>query len=442
MNSRIKQLQEEIGAKNKAAREILDLTATEKRALKAEENDKLISFEKERDALVLTLEAEYRSFAAAAKNPRADLSRSEHRAIASFDWNKILNHMDRAFRGQPTQLDGFEAEMVQEGEKEARSAQVKASGLVLPRVLVRSGDREARDMTATGTTSTTLDQGGMTIATNKAGLLDDFYNASIIRQAGATVLEGLIGNLDVPRLVADATAPVKKAENVAATENTPTTLMLSLTPKRLPSYIDISDQLLLQSSSAIEMVLRRNLTAAMVAVQEAAFFHGGGTSEANGIAGTSGIGSVAGGTNGAAPTWAHIVALETAVDTTNALLGNLHYATNGQVRGKLKSTAKVASSDSVMVLNNNNDLNGYMPLFTNAISRTLTKGSSGAVASAIFFGNFADYWVGYWSGISLELIRDKTLAIAGQRTLVASTYYDGGVVRPKSFAAMLDALAA
>jgi HK97 family phage major capsid protein len=64
------------------------------------------------------------------------------------------------------------------------------------------------------------------------------------------------------------------------------------------------------------------------------------------------------------------------------------------------------------------------------------------VCSAIFFGNFSDYYVGYWSGISLEMIRDKANAIAGLYTLVASAYYDGGVVRPKSFAAMLDALGA
>jgi hypothetical protein len=88
-----------------------------------------------------------------------------------------------------------------------------------------------------------------------------------------------------------------------------------------------------------------------------------------------------------------------------------------------------------------NMLNGYRTAFTNAISRTLTKGDS-SVASAIFFGNFADFYDAYWGGVSLELIRDKTNAIGGLYTLVASVYYDGGVVRPKSFAAMLDALGA
>jgi len=367
------------------------------------------------------------------------LSDDETRSINQFDTAKLLRHLHANARGANVGvLDGIEAEMIQEGEREARAAGINTSGIVLPRILVRR-QHENRDMTAQG--GTAGDQGGNTIQTNKAGLLDDFFNQSVIRQAGATVLEGLTGNLDIPRLIA-GTTPAKKTENAAADEVSPTTAMLSLTPKRLPAYIDISEMLMKQSSSAIDAILRKHLTAQMLAVSEAAFFHGGGTSEANGIAGTSGIGSVAGGTNGLAPTNAHIIALETAVDTTNALLGNLRYVSNGQIRGKLKQTLRNPSgTDASFILGDSGLVNGYSPLFTNAVSRTLTKGSS-SLASAIFFGNFSDYYVGYWGGVSLELVRDKTNAISGLYTLVASTYYDGGVVRPKSFAAMLDALGA
>jgi HK97 family phage major capsid protein len=220
--------------------------------------------------------------------------------------------------------------------------------------------------------------------------------------------------------------------------------MLQLSPKRLPAYVDISERLLLQSSAAIQQIVGRNLTAQMLGVQEVAIFHGGGTNEPTGIAGTSGIGSVAGGTNGLAPTLANIIALETAVDTNNALLGSLGYITNGQIRGKLKGTPRVASTDSMMILDDRAGglLNGYRPYFTNAVSRTLTKGTADSVCSAIFFGNWQDLYIAYWGGISLEMVRDKTNAISGLYTLVASSYYDAGVVRPKSFAAMLDALGA
>ena len=440
--NRLKDLHEKRGAKLSAASTIVNQARAEKRELTADENQKVTTIHAEVESIDGTIHTEIRqaSFESAAA-PK--LSKGEERTVNGFDFSKVLNHMNCVARGTASVLEGVELEMTQEGLREARASGISAPGVVLPRVLVRRGGNqpaERRDMTATGTTTTTLDQGGMTIATAKTGLLDDFFNASVLRQAGCTVLENLVGNLDIPRLTA-GTAPAKKAENAAADEVTPLTAMLSLSPKRLPAYIDISEQLLRQSSSAIEAVLRTHLVNQMTAVQEASFFHGGGTSEPTGIAATSGIGSVAGGTNGLAPTLAHLIALETAVDSTNALLGNLRYISNGQIRGKLKSTAINATYGDRMILGDNGLLNGYQPLFSNAVSRTLTKGNQ-SLSSAIFFGNFADFYAAYWGGISLEMVRDKTNAIGGLYTLVASAYYDGGVVRPKSFAAMLDALGA
>ena len=337
-------------------------------------------------------------------------------------------------------LDGIESELIHEGQKEARDAGIMQRGVMLPRVLVRRQGFEARDMTATGTTSVAGDQGGMTIATEKRGLLDDFYNALVIRQTGALVMEGLQGNVDMPRYV-KPTAPAGKAENGSADELSPTTAMISLQPKRLPAFIDLSDRLLIQSSAAIEAVVRKNLTQQLGDVMEIAFINGAQSSatEAAGILTTSGIGAVAGGANGAVPTWGNIVDLESAVANANAASGALHYLTNTKVRGKLKQTVRVASTDSRFIWDGA-DLNGYAPLVSNAVPSTLTKGSSSGICSAIIFGNFNDYAIGFWAGLSLELIRDSANAKVGMHTLVANSYYDGAVLRPASFAAMKDAL--
>lgn len=436
---KLKELQEKRGELVTQVRQTLDTAATESRGLTADEQTALSKLESEADGLTSLIDAEVRQMSR--ESQRApQFSKQEGRDVDSFDMAKVLNHLHADARGSRVgNLDGIEAEMIAEGIKEARAAGIQSAGILLPRMLVR---RENRDMTATGTTSTTGDQGGMTIATNKRGLLDDFFNASVLRGLGSTVLEGLTGNLDIPRLTA-GTAGAKKAENATADEVTPLTAMLSLSPKRLPAYIDISEQLLNQSSVAIEAILRNHLTAQMSAVREAAFFHGGGTNEPTGIAGTSGIGSVAGGTNGAAPVWTHLTGLEEKVDAQNALLGNLAYVSNGQIRKKLKETPRQSSGvEGNFLLGTDNMVNGYKAAFTNAVSRTLTKGSASAVCSAIFFGNFADFYEAYWGGVSLEMVRDKTNAISGLYTLVANCYYDGGVVRPKSFAAMLDALGA
>lgn len=440
MSQRLRTIQEQRGAKVKELDSIFAKARTENRTLTPEESTKYDGIEADVRALDTDMQREVRHVATMS-NLAPELSRDEARTVDRFDLGVAL----RALVGGQ-KLEGAEGEMIAEGQKEAREAGIGAkSGLMLPRILVRRGGFEARagsSLSATGTTSTTLDQGGMTIATQKAGLLDDFYNASILRQNGATVLDGLIGNLDVPRIL-QATNPAKKTENANADAANQTTSMLSLKPKRLPAYVDIGEQLLMQSSSVIEQVVRRNLTAQLAAIQEVAFFHGGGTSEANGIAGTSGIGSVVGGTNGLAPTWTQIVGLESKVDTANALLGEPRYFINGATKAQLKTTLKNSNTgtDSNYIISDMspNIMNGYGWKYTNAISRLLTKGSS-STCSALFFGNPADYWIAYWGGLNIELLRDSTNAIAGQYRLAVAAYYDGGVVRAQSWSAMLDAL--
>lgn len=427
MSQQLKTLNEKRGAKLQEAQNIRSAAETEKRGFTDEERNALTGINSEIENIDKDIDLEVRSIANSSKKA-PELSRQESRDVAKFDIAKVLRALHRGIGN----IDGIEAEMIQEGEREARAAGLIMKGICLPEMICN------RDLSVTG--GTTTQYGGELVATSKQGLLGDFYNASVLAQNGALVLRGLQGNVDLPRY-AKATDPTKKAENAAADELSPTFASLSLSPKRLPAFIDISDQLLMQSSAVLEPFLRQELMAQLTAIQEVAFFHGGGTNEPTGIAGTSGIGSVAGGTNGAAPDWADMIDLESAVANVNAATGRLHYITNSKVRGKLKKTAKVSSTDSVMVWQGN-DINGYAPLVTNAVSSTLTKGSSSGVCSAIFFGNVQDFVIGYWGGLMLEMVRDTTGAKAGQSTLVANTYYDGGVLRPKSWAAMLDALTA
>jgi HK97 family phage major capsid protein len=440
MSTRLKELSEKRGAKLKEASALIAKATEEKRELTSAEQETIAKLHTDAEAINGTIMIEARQLAIESQKA-PQLSRQEARDIATFDLGKVLRRMRDALDGsQSFALDGIESEILKEGRNEAQQAGVLHRGVMLPRMIVRRTGYEARDMTATGTTSVAGDQGGMTIATEKRGLLDDFYNALVIRQAGALVMEGLQGNVDMPRYV-KPTAPAGKAENGSADELSPTTAMISLQPKRLPAFIDLSDRLLIQSSAAIEAVVRKNLTQQLGDVMEIAFINGAQSSatEAAGILTTSGIGAVAGGTNGAVPTWGNIVDLESAVANANAASGALHYLTNTKVRGKLKQTVRVASTDSRFIWDGE-DLNGYAPLVSNAVPSTLTKGSSSGICSAIIFGNFNDYAIGFWAGLSLELIRDSANAKVGMHTLVANSYYDGAVLRPASFAAMKDAL--
>ena len=308
---------------------------------------------------------------------------------------------------------------------------------------MRSGysvaNMERRDLTA-GTNNA----GGYTVATDvlASSFIELLRNRMMVRAAGATMLADLQGNVAIPSQSAGATA-YWVAENGAPTESQQTLGQVSLTPKTVGAYTDYSRRLLMQSSIDVEAFVRSDLATVLALAIDLAALHGTGASnQPTGIAATSGIGSVAGGTNGLAPAWSHIVGLETEVAIDNADIGRLSYMTNAKVRGKLKQTAKVASTDSVMIWGDSDTpLNGYPAFVTNQVSSTLDKGTSTGVCSAIFFGNWADLLIGMWGGLDI-LVDPYTGSTAGTTRIVALQDVDVAVRHAQSFAAMLDALTA
>ena len=109
---------------------------------------------------------------------------------------------------------------------------------------------------------------------------------------------------------------------------------------------------MLQSDPSAEQIVRDDILNAVAAKIEDVAIEGDGSNEPTGITKTSGIGSVAIGTNGGAPTWASVVDLVKEVEIDDAKIndGSCSFLTNSKVKSKLAQTAKVSSSDSVMVL--------------------------------------------------------------------------------------------
>lgn len=439
MSQLLKSLSEQRGAKHKEAQTIIEKVTAEKRGFTDDERSTVNGLQNEIDKFDADIEIEVRNISQATKvGPQ--FSKQEERDIGKFQLGKVVAHLDRVFRGQPSQLDGIEREMGEEGIKESRAAGVNVGGFVVPTMLI--ANRESR-ATLSATGGTTAQYGGELVATEVGGIFGDFYNNSVMEANGATVLTGLMNNLNLPNYI-QGSAPAKKTENEAAGDVAGTFTALELSPNRLAGYAVISDQLMMQSAENVGRVVGAEISNAMRAVKELAFFHGAGTNEPVGIAATSGIGSVVGGTNGAAPDWADIVDLETAI-AIDDVSGEIVYFTNPTVRGKLKKTLVTATYGDYHVWDSrspNAPLNGYRAAITNAIKKTLTKGTSSGVCSAIFAGVPRHYYIGYWGGVSLEIVRDSTDAKAGQRTLVANAYYDGGLRKAQAFSAMLDALTA
>lgn len=334
------------------------------------------------------------------------------RAAISGDWSKA----------------GLELEASKAAEKNIGQ---KRGSFVIPHdVLI-----EQRDLTVgTGT-------GDQIVGTNlmAGSFIEALRNRMVLKQAGAGVMAGLVGDVAIPKRVTSTTA-YWVTEDGAPSESASAFGQVSLSPKTVAAYEDISRKLILQGTPDAEKLVRDDMVQSLALAIDLAGFHGTGANyQPTGIAATNGIGSVVGGANGAAPDRADIIDLETAVAVDNADVGRLSYVTNALVRGKLKQTETVSGSGQFVW--NDNMLNGYNAYVSNQISSTLTKGTSTAKCSAIFYGNFADLIIAMWGGLDV-LVDQYSLSTTGQVRLVAFQSVDIAIRRAQSFAAMLDALTA
>lgn len=287
----------------------------------------------------------------------------------------------------------------------------------------------------------TATAGGNAVATDMVSFIDLFRNAMVINGLGVQMLTGLVGNIAIPKLSGSATA-YWVAENTAPTESQQTFAQVTMAPKTVGAFTDISRKLLLQASIDVEGLVNRDLATVLgLAVQQAVINGSGASNQPTGIL-TAVTASQVGGTNGLAPTWDHIIGLETDIASVNADVGSMAYLTNAKVRGKLKRTQKFSSTNGDPIWNAGGEpLNGYRAGVTNAVPSNLTKGSSSGVCSAIVFGNFADLIIGMWGTLDM-MVDPYTGSTAGTVRVVALQDVDVAIRHVESFATMVDALTA
>jgi len=358
--------------------------------------------------------------------PTADIGMSE-KEVKQFSMLRAINALANPTDAAAQRAAAFEREC---SDAQAKVMGKSARGLFIP------NDVQKRDLTVGTATA-----GGNTVATDllSGSFIDILRNAMVINGLGARMMTGLVGQVAIPKQTGSATA-YWVAENTAPTESQQTFGQVTMTPKTVGGYTDISRRLLLQSSIAVESLVQTDLATVLgLAIQQAAINGSGASNQPSGLLTLLTTPAVVGGTNGAAPTWANIVALETAIASANADVGTMGYLTNAKVRGKLKSTEKFTTSNGQPIFENGTTpLNGYSTAITNAVPSNLTKGT-GTNLSAILFGNWADLMIGMWGSLDL-MVDPYTGSTAGTVRVVALQDVDVAVRNIESFASMVDAI--
>ena len=338
--------------------------------------------------------------------PKADatdigLTETETR---SFSVLRAIDYLANPGSAAKREAAAFEIEA---SEAAAQKLGRASRGITIPNEVFR------RDMQTSPDTA-----GGNLIAQE---LSSDFIsllkNASVLAQTGSTILTGLSGNISIPRQGSQQTSYwVGEGSNV--TESDMTIEQVNMTPRTIGAMTDISRKLLIQSSLDVESLVRSSLASSVaLEIDRAALYGLGSSSEPLGLHNVTGIATENVGNND--PSFGDVVNMESDISVGNALTGSLAYVTRANIAGAMK--VKTKDSGSGRFVNEDGVVNGY-PLY---VSNQIEAGD-------IWFGNWSELILGYWSGLDLQ-VDPYTGGASGNVRVRVLQDVDVAVKHPASF---------
>jgi HK97 family phage major capsid protein len=358
--------------------------------------------------------------------------------VSKFRLMKVIRahaEPNKAVRARLMDEAGFEMELI----AAASEKRAKINGnITIPHEVVRASANTEEPS-----------EGGFLVNRSRGSMVDILTASTKVLQLGASTAGDLVGDVDLPRLDAGMDAYVI-GEDEEPTDSNPSIGLLTLRPRGVGCTGYITRSQAKQTSYDMEMLFRAQIARSIALKVDSLAIKGvGGRHQPIGILNWTGIGSVAGGTNGLAPTWDHVVKLEGEIDQDNALQGRMAYLTNGKMRSTLKRTPKHSTAMvNGWVWENGGDandrtvgmLNGYPAHVSNQVPSDLTKGSASEICSAIIMGNWDDLLIASWGGIDLT-VDPYTNSKKGGTQVTAFIDFDSIILRAPSFASMQDALA-
>lgn len=311
-------------------------------------------------------------------------------------------------------------------EKEVHEAIQKktdrpAQGLYIPQQILNKGIINNLAMNTRGSMTTT--QAADIIKTE---LMDNMWiallrNRMVCRQAGAKVLSGLQGNLDIPKQLTSGTFHWV-AEQGTGTQTNLTVSKLSLTPKDGWAQQIYGRRTFLQTSPSIEALMLDDLNKLAALGLDYAGIMGPGTNSPTGIANTNSIGSVAFASAGTL-TWDKMVEFETDIEVANADVPSMAFVTNPRVKGKAKTTLKASNISGYIM--EGKEINGYPVYSTNQVD-----------SGYLIFGDFSQLIFAEWGLVDIQV---NPYSDNGDVKLTLFVTADVGVRQPGAFSVSVNA---
>lgn len=333
---------------------------------------------------------------------------------------------------------GFEREIAQEARRNSPSKNGAAAFVpIVTRAGIDSG------------TSTT---GGPFKSTQPGSFIELLRNKIAVARLGATYMTGLTGPVSFPKQTAAGTASwIGENPGSDTSDSNLTTSTITLAFKTLMSTTSVSRQALFSAASGnydLEAIIRDDLAKVIaLGVDLAAIAGTGANNQPTGILSNTGVtAATALGTNGGTMAWSNWIDLETSIGDANADGPGMGYLTNTKQRGRGKTTAVLAATNSAIPIwqsvpgEMDGIVNGYKAVASNQVSRTLTKGTATTVCSAVIFGAWPQLMIGQFGNGFEVLVDPLRLKKQAMIELTAYTFADIALRQPAAFATIVDAL--
>ena len=239
-----------------------------------------------------------------------------------------------------------------------------------------------------------------------SSFIEMLYNNSTALEAGAMRLPGLVGDQSIPRRTAGATAAFVSAENANAANSETQFDNVTMTPKDMAFYVDVSRRLTQQGTPAIEGLIRSDAAVAFgLGIDNAVFYGSGSSGQPQGIDGATGVDDPT--ITAGAPTYAQMRAQMKDMIAANAA-NNLTYIISPDTWDVLGSTPKQGSGvEGNFILNEDRNTILGRPYVV----------STQLAADDFVLGNFSDVLLGEWSGVEIN-VDTATLSLAGATRFV------------------------
>lgn len=296
-----------------------------------------------------------------------------------------------------------------------------------------------------GLDTATATKGAELKFTEHRTFIDALRRRSVVIKGGATVLSGLVGDINDPQQVNQGTASwTTQNPGGDVADSNATFGAVPLSPKELISTTSYSRQLLSQSvaSADVDSIVRLDLAKIHgIAIDAAALAGSGAAGQPTGLINRAGMPNNPMGANGALVTWPIVTAFErktAVVDGDQDDFTPPVYITSPEIRDRFRTTDRQATS-GWFIMDDNDDINGYNVLVTNQLPKTTVKGTSGAVCHTLIFGSCSEIFIGFWG--MFEIVADPfRLKKQGMVELTSYQLADANVRHLASFQVATDVL--